>query len=158
MNKYKNINTNKKKSKVKPTEHHQLILNVVRNKYINKLSITHILNFYCKQIDKILLNIWPADNSIGLYATGGYGRKELFPAADLDILIISEKDLTDLQKSNIKLFLQNLWDYNLKISQQVLTINQCHQDAITDQIFYTSLLTSRCLYGKNFNLSPLQNS
>ena len=150
----------KTNNKIKPTECHQLILNVVRNKYQNKLSITHILNFYCKQIDAILLNIWPKlspnAESIGLYAIGGYGRKELFPAADLDILIISKDDLKPTQKSQIKKFLQNLWDYKLKVSQRVLTLSQCYEDAITDQTFYTSLLDSRCLIGKRFNLTTLK--
>lgn len=142
--------------KIKPHEHHKIILNVVENKYQNKLSVTHILNFYCKQIDKILLNLWQNNEDIGLYAIGGYGRKELFPAADLDILIISKNNLKPIQESQIKKFLQNLWDYKLKVSQRVLTLKQCHQDAITDQTFYTSLLESRCLIGKRFNLTNIK--
>ena len=95
----KNMDPKKSKPKVSPKEHHQLIINIVRNKFENHQEASHILSFYTKQIDTLLCKIWPKGIKASLYAIAGYGRKALFPAADLDILIVTDQDISKNQKT-----------------------------------------------------------
>ncbi len=141
-----------KKPIVSPKEHHKLILNVVRKKFEDHQASSHILSFYTKQTDTLLCQLWPKNIQASLYAIAGYGRKALFPAADLDILIITNPDINKDQKNQIKIFLQKLWDYQFKVSQRVLTTSELKEDLITDQTFYTSLLDARLLIGNKYNL------
>lgn len=59
-------------------------------------------------------------------AVGGYGRRELFPESDIDILLLVERE-ADLagMKEPLALFLRELWDAGLKASQSVRTVAEC---------------------------------
>ena len=103
-------------------------------------------------IDEILKCCWihflgEHAKDLSLLAVGGYGRRELFPHSDLDILILlNNDDCTDFQEP-LANFSSFLWDIGLKPGQSVRTVNECIQEAQNDQTIMTSLLELRLIDG-----------
>ena len=65
-------------------------------------------------------------SGLALLAVGGYGRRELFPHSDVDILLLTDRDLSDaLDRAAISCFVQKLWDAGLRLSHSVHTVEEC---------------------------------
>jgi [protein-PII] uridylyltransferase len=103
--------------------------------------IDSLLQLAWQQID------WPDVKQISLVAVGGYGRGELLPHSDIDLLILTRNDRIVKYKSCISRFLTLLWDCNLEISQSVRSLKQCKQEARADITVATALMESRTLTG-----------
>lgn len=88
---------------------------------------------------------WPAH--ISLEAVGGYGRGELHPYSDIDLLILYQADVFDSCKENIERFLTLLWDIGLEIGSSVRTPEQTIELARTDITVATNIMESRTLVG-----------
>jgi [protein-PII] uridylyltransferase len=91
---------------------------------------------------------WPEGTvaHLALFAVGGYGRGELHPHSDIDLLILVDGDPAEY-RDGIETFVQNLWDLKLNIGHSVRTIDQCHQEAKEDITTATSILERRLLAG-----------
>src|SRR5574340_1184331 len=95
---------------------------------------------------------------LALLAVGGYGRRELFPNSDIDLLVLANQDATGSQKKRDALsdFLRVLWDRGLRLSQSVRTVAECcelHDNNIELNI---SLLDQRFLAGDESLNAELQ--
>lgn len=90
---------------------------------------------------------WSRSNEISLLAVGGYGRGELHPHSDIDLLILTRDDDHAEFKQNLSAFFTFLWDINLEIGQSVRSIAQCRQEALKDITVTTSLMESRTIIG-----------
>ena len=88
---------------------------------------------------------WP--DSISLEAVGGYGRGELHPASDIDLLILYRPDVLEECKENIEKFLTFLWDIKLEIGSSVRTVKECIEIARNDITVATNIMESRTLVG-----------
>jgi [protein-PII] uridylyltransferase len=90
---------------------------------------------------------WPTDN-IALLAVGGYGRGELLPHSDIDLLLLfeSERDIEQCQPL-IQAFITFLWDINLKIGHSVRTPDTCAAEAKKDLTVITTLIEHRLITG-----------
>jgi GlnD PII-uridylyltransferase./Nucleotidyltransferase domain. len=82
-----------------------------------------------------------------LCAVGGYGRRELFPYSDIDIVVLLDSDDTSAYQETLANFFTFLWDIGLKPGQSVRTIKQCVEAAISDQTIITSLMENRLITG-----------
>ncbi len=82
--------------------------------------------------------------NFGLFAIGGYGNKEIFPASDIDISILqinsTIKDYSGLEK-----FIASLWDFGLKVGHSVRTRKEIKRMMASDLKEFTSYLTLRPL-------------
>ena len=102
--------------------------------------------------DDLLTGLWraapwgEAPPRCALFAVGGYGRGELHPYSDIDVLILVEGDATPLGPA-IEAFLQGLWDLKLHIGHSVRTIDECRAAAASDITIATALLERRLLAG-----------
>ena len=85
---------------------------------------------------------------VSLFATGGYGRGELHPSSDIDLLILSCEKLTRKITIAIEHFIALLWDTGLKISTSVRTLTDCSELAARDITVFTSLMEARLLSGR----------
>ncbi len=101
-------------------------------------------------IDQFLRRLWrsiehPARERVALVAVGGYGRGELHPHSDIDVLLLlaSPDDAGDWLSG----FLAELWDCGLDIGQSVRTISECAELAEADLSVITSLIESRLIDG-----------
>jgi len=83
---------------------------------------------------------------VSLIAVGGYGRGELHPKSDIDILLLS-KDSRSQDKNTIESFLTLLWDIGLNVGHSVRTHQQCVEIAREDVTVVTNLMESRTLQG-----------
>ncbi len=111
-------------------------------------------------IDDILINCWnhflkDQAQYLCLIATGGYGRNELFPCSDIDILILlKDADISTFQ-DGLSEFSNFLWDIGLKPGQSVRTVAECLQQAAEDQTIMTNLLELRLITGNQLLFTEL---
>jgi [protein-PII] uridylyltransferase len=109
-------------------------------------------------IDALLQNVWadrmPAHASATLIAVGGYGRGELHPASDIDLLILLENNPASLTEP-IESLLTFLWDIGLQIGHSVRSLAECVALARSDVTVITNLLESRFLAGQTHLLTAL---
>ena len=102
--------------------------------------------------DSLINHLWTktipatATNQIALIAVGGYGRAELHPNSDIDILILTAIDYHDANEEIAK-FITALWDLGLDVGHSVRDISQCVTEAHADVTVITNLLESRMLCG-----------
>lgn len=87
-------------------------------------------------------------DGLALVATGGFGRQQLFPHSDVDLLILTAAhELSPASKEALSLFLQHIWDAGLRVSQSVRTVNECCELHENNVEFNISLLDQRFLAG-----------
>ena len=93
--------------------------------------------------------LWPrVPNGMALLAVGGYGRRELFPFSDVDLLLLVESDrLAQEAREPISAFLQGLWDSRLRLSHSVRTPAECAELHDQNIELNVSLLDQRFLAG-----------
>ena len=95
-----------------------------------------------------------------LVAAGGYGRGELFPHSDVDVLLLlpdnSEANDNPQLKAKIETFISNCWDSGLEIGSSVRTVADCVLEAAKDVTVQTSLLEARLVIGSRRNFVRLQ--
>jgi [protein-PII] uridylyltransferase len=104
--------------------------------------------------DDVLRRLWTEadfDPSCALLAVGGYGRSELFPYSDVDVLLLlpdwASPDTDTLLKTRIENFISACWDAGLEIGSSVRTVAECVAEAGNDVTIQTSLLESRLITG-----------
>jgi [protein-PII] uridylyltransferase len=88
------------------------------------------------------------DQSIALIAVGGYGRGELHPRSDIDLMILLGEEESDTTKAMLERFLMLLWDIKLEIGHSVRTIDECVDEAKNDITVATNIMESRLLAGE----------
>ncbi|MDQ8953855.1 [protein-PII] uridylyltransferase [Acinetobacter rudis] len=106
-------------------------------------------------IDSILNLLWQhagLDQSpLALFAVGGYGRREMLPCSDVDIMVLSEQDLSPEQEAMVTTFISSLWDVGqLKPGVSVRTIQCCFEQATADLSIATTLIEARLICGNAF--------
>lgn len=109
-----------------------------------------LIRQYTRAIDHIIIRLWQQSGpgrKCTLFATGGYGRRELFPGSDIDLAILLPSEATAHQRHAIERFIQQLWDIGLKPGHSVRTLPQTHDAARADAATFTSLLEARPLAG-----------
>lgn len=84
---------------------------------------------------------------ISLVAVGGYGRGELHPHSDIDLLILLERNSYRKHASNIQSFLTLLWDIGLEVGHSVRSIKECKAQARLDVTVVTSMIEGRTIIG-----------
>ena len=80
-------------------------------------------------------------------ATGGYGRAELAPKSDIDLLFITAWKQSAAMEQQIEFILYVLWDLGFKIGQAVRSVDECVRQARADQTIRTAMLESRLIAG-----------
>ncbi len=103
-----------------------------------------------KLVDGILATLWQGfemPSELALVAVGGYGRGELYPFSDVDILILLPGGETPELRARISGLVTALWDIGLEVGQSVRTIDDCVHEADDDITVQTNLLEARLLVG-----------
>ena len=113
-------------------------------------------------IDQLLTNYWneildPYSNQLALIATGGYGRAELHPFSDIDLLIIFDESELDNYKTELESFSTFLWDIGLKPGLSVRTISDCLEQSKLDITVITNLMEARLITGSEAFFSDMQD-
>ena len=82
-------------------------------------------------------------------AVGGYGRRELHPYSDIDLLILLGDENYDSAQTLVESFLRFLWDIGLEIGHSVRSVKDCVKEAKADVTIMTNLLEARHLAGED---------
>ncbi len=109
-----------------------------------------LVNKQAKLVDRLLSHAWQSKISIeqtSLLAVGGYGRGELCPSSDVDIMLLHKKSLSDNEKSQIENFLVMLWDIGLEVGHSVRTVKDCVVESKQDVTVITNIMESRMIAG-----------
>ncbi|MEO7151014.1 MAG: [protein-PII] uridylyltransferase, partial [Burkholderiaceae bacterium] len=120
-------------------------------------AATRLIQDIARHVDRTLLALWqradmPTDAA--LIAVGGYGRAELFPHSDVDVLVLlPPAGVTGTRpgrastKAAVEGFISACWDIGLDIGASVRTVDECIGEAQRDVTVQTALLESRYLCG-----------
>ena len=87
------------------------------------------------------------DEALALLAVGGYGRGEMAPQSDIDLLFLMQKHISPRAKSVIEAMLYILWDLHLKVGHSSRTLSDCLKLGAEDFTIRTALLEQRFLVG-----------
>lgn len=112
-------------------------------------------------IDSLLSHLWRLSDlnlqkKLSLVAVGGYGRGQLQPYSDIDLLILSSKSFSKEQQESISRFITLLWDIGLDLGQSVRTIKETFVNAKQDVTIATNLVEARLLTGSHDTFEELQ--
>jgi [protein-PII] uridylyltransferase len=126
-------------------------------------GIHGLLQKLAKHTDATLQLLWQhADFPAAacLVAVGGFGRGELFPYSDVDVLLLlpvdANVDEDPALKAKVESFIGNCWDSGLEIGSSVRTAAHCVEEATKDVTVQTSLLEARLIVGSKKNFLSLQ--
>src|SRR5690554_5897666 len=87
------------------------------------------------------------DLPLCLVAVGGYGRRELLPYSDIDLLILCDEQVLSDYQEPLEQFITFLWDSKLKVGHSVRTLEDCMTQAIADITVLTNMMESRLISG-----------
>jgi [protein-PII] uridylyltransferase len=126
---------------------HREILEIFWRKGISGSALLHEnTSLIDSNLQQNFLNC-PNTEGMALVALGGYGRRELFPFSDIDILLLHEPSAKkNLAPATESLFYP-LWDAGLEVGHSVRTIKTCIKDAQKDFFFQVALLDARFIAG-----------
>lgn len=122
--------------------------------YLHK-NTTKLLTQHSQLIDKLLKEIWRQANihaEIALIAVGGYGRKQMFPHSDIDLLVLLPDNslapkVASAQNQKIETLIGALWDIGLNVGHSVRSMRECISESAQDVTVQTNLLETRLLCG-----------
>jgi len=117
-------------------------------------GVGRALRMLAQLTDRTLTQLWEhagfsADTA--LVAVGGYGRGELFPYSDIDVLVLlpdgCQPEQDETLKTRLESFIGSCWDVGLEIGSSVRTVDECVAEAAKDVTVQTSLLECRPIAG-----------
>ncbi|MDG9783041.1 [protein-PII] uridylyltransferase [Metapseudomonas otitidis] len=125
---------------------------VLDARFANGRDIRRLVEDRAWFVDQILREAWARfywseDADIALLAVGGYGRGELHPYSDIDLLILLDSADHETFREPIEGFLTLLWDIGLEVGQSVRSVDECAEEARADLTVVTNLMESRTIAG-----------
>ena len=122
----------------------------IRAAYEAHPATSTVLKGRAQLVDEAILHLWRAcamPGEVALLAVGGYGRGELFPHSDVDLLVLLPIPADSPLQARISTLIGALWDVGLEIGQSVRTLDECLEAAEEDITVQTNLLEARLLDG-----------
>jgi [protein-PII] uridylyltransferase len=113
-----------------------------------------------QNVDVALTQAWKTAGlppTAALVAVGGYGRGELFPYSDVDVLILLQSTPDATLQGKLEELVQTLWDIGLEIGHSIRTIDECLTESAADITVQTSLLEARLVTGNRKLFQFLQD-
>lgn len=102
--------------------------------------------------DSLLNTLWreyglDQRTDIALLAVGGYGREEMFPLSDLDILVLTESEPDEATQQLLNSLFALLWDCKLQLGASIRTVEECIAIGRNEISVATNMLEGRFLFG-----------
>ncbi|MCF8015446.1 MAG: [protein-PII] uridylyltransferase [Chromatiaceae bacterium] len=113
-------------------------------------------------VDMVLRCAWqrlmPAPDLGALIAVGGYGRAELHPASDIDLLILVDEDSLESLQGPLTELVTFLWDIGVELGHSVRTLSECAAAAADDLTVISNLIEARFITGRFALFDQLQSA
>ena len=135
---------------VRLRERHREAVAALRRQFGEGLAPGQLLEQLAVKVDAMLGELWAAQelpDDIALVAVGGYGRGELYPGSDVDLLILLPEAASETLAGQIESLVVQMWDSGLEVGHSVRTIDECLEESEKDISVQTALLESRLLIG-----------
>ena len=125
-------------------------------------DIDRLLAERAAQVDTLVQAAWsrsiPPMAEMALFAVGGYGRGELYPQSDIDLLVLAEPAQSQAHAGALARLFALLWDCGLPVGHAVRSLQQCTEASIADITVLTSLLEARPLVANEHERRELQGA
>jgi len=133
----------------------------IKERFLSGEPVVNLVHLRAAVVDHLLVHLWRrhANYCAGvasLVAVGGYGRAELHPHSDVDIMILLPEDLPESVEPELSDFVTALWDVGLEIGHSVRTVGQCIEQASKDLTVATTLIEARLLDGPQVLYAAMQ--
>ncbi len=131
-------------------------------RFDSDVDIDRLLAERAAAVDLHVQGAWqrciPPNVELALFAVGGYGRGELFPQSDVDLLVLAEPEAQTRHAEALARFFAVLWDAGLMVGHAVRSLGQCTESANADITVLTALLEARPLAANEHQRRELQAS
>ncbi|MET0282130.1 MAG: [protein-PII] uridylyltransferase [Steroidobacteraceae bacterium] len=136
----------------------------LRERFVAEESVEVLVRSRALFIDTMLRAMWQQllaaelAAKLTLAAVGGYGRGELHPQSDVDILILvpADRSLTPEERAQVEQLITFLWDIGLEVGHSVRTASECAEESAADVSTMTTLLEARHLAGSTALLDDMR--
>ncbi len=124
----------------------------LRQRFAEDEAVEALVRDRARMVDGVLRSAWKLhvgsrEKDVDLIAVGGYGRGELHPSSDIDVLILLPKSEVAGGEEGIERFLAFLWDIGLEVGHSVRTIDDCQRESAADVSVATTFIEARLLCG-----------
>ncbi len=124
----------------------------LKERFLAGEPVAKLVHERARVVDEVLKGLWrehvgESRADMALIAVGGYGRSELHPCSDVDILVLLPDDLNPSDDDGLAQFITVLWDTGLEIGHSVRSVTQCHDESAADLTVATSLMEARLIDG-----------
>ena len=125
------------------------VTTALAERYWQNHPVEELMDDLTSSVDELVLDAWQqhlsAHNDVALFAVGGYGRRELHPGSDIDLLVLAKRP--EKLRTPIENFLRDVFDLNLEVGHSVRDVKGCLQQARADITVATALLERRVMAG-----------
>ncbi|HEV7714710.1 MAG TPA: nucleotidyltransferase domain-containing protein, partial [Steroidobacteraceae bacterium] len=124
----------------------------LKARFFAEESIETLVHARALLVDAVLREVCRARFSVesplwALVAVGGYGRGELHPCSDIDLLLLVPAPLDAAGRGRVEKFVAFLWDIGLEVGHSVRTVEECAEESAADVGVMTTMLEARLLSG-----------
>ena len=125
---------------------------LLKDRFVADEPIEDLVRDRARLVDIALRAAWinhagKFTGDLALVAVGGYGRGELHPSSDIDIMVLLPKSDSADWQPDIERFLTFLWDIGLEVGHSVRSIDDCQRESLADISVATTLFEARLLFG-----------
>ncbi len=125
---------------------------LLKDRFVADEAIEDLVRDRARLVDVALRAAWVRHagkfaDDLALVAVGGYGRGELHPSSDIDIMVLLPKSDSADWQPDIERFLTFLWDIGLEVGHSVRSIDDCQRESLADISVATTLFEARLLAG-----------
>ena len=131
----------------------------LRARFLAGESVVDLVRARAALIDEVLVELWREHlqaMGVTLVAVGGYGRGELHPGSDVDVMLLLPNELPEDAEDALSGFVTSLWDIGLEIGHSTRTVAQCEEEAAADLSVVTTLMEARRLAGPEALFAAMQ--
>ncbi|EAR21499.1 [protein-PII] uridylyltransferase [Nitrococcus mobilis] len=125
---------------------------ILRARFLEGTPAAELVTLRAELVDTLVTRVWDlhlddAAEQAALVAVGGYGRGELHPGSDTDLLVVLADSAGNRLDSALKHIVTQLWDIGLQVGHSVRSLTECVREATQDITVATNLMESRLLAG-----------
>jgi len=135
--------------------------NLLKEGFAAGASADDLVHFRAQLVDTLLVRAWNKfieGGAAALVAVGGYGRGELLPESDIDLLILYPENELSSVGSGVEGFITMLWDIGLQVGHSVRSPAECAEQARDDITIITNMMEARLLSGDTALFSAMQTA